>query len=225
MEDEELQAKLTSGPTLQRLLRPRESKLPEEIEAFIPEEIKKFLDILDMLKGKDPVWIWPCVSLQVHLGLRAGADLAGLRHDAVAKAVKLSRLTLMGKRGKIHQLPAGFVREELKALLEIPGWHTVADIISPDTAEEPEHLHREASYRIYRGALISIGEIAGIDASKTHRFRHWAITNFYYNVSGKDLLQTQRFARHASIMTTARYIKSIEVGVIDEQLAELKRRR
>lgn len=222
-EDGELAAAVKRGPELRRLLQARSSKLPEKIESFTDEEVRRFLNVVDRLKGKEPAWVWPCIYLQVYLGLRAGADLAGLRRDSVMRAVRTEELAVMGKRDRMDVMPAGFMHDELEALAAIPGWDIVADLISPDTKKLPEHQHRENAYRNYRKILIAIDEVSQIGASRTHRFRHWAITNFIKNIAKGDLKRAQRFARHNSLVTTMRYYRTVDLAEDDAALAQLKK--
>lgn len=220
--DVDLTAALKPGPELRRLLQARASKLPEKVEAFSDQEVKKFLRVLRKLKGQRPTWAWPCISLQVHLALRVGADLAGLRRDAVRQAIESGRLAVMGKGERMDHLPAGFVKEELEVLAALGRWHIVADLISPESKKLPEHKHRQQAYQVYRRVMEVLGEQAGIEATKTHRFRHWAITNFIKKVAKGDYKRAQRFARHASLETTMRYYKTVDLSEDDEALAKLK---
>ena len=221
-EDEDLVAKVSPGPGLRQLLRARASKLPEKVEAFTDEEVQRFLKVLERFKGRSPHWIWPAVSLQIHLGLRVGADLAGLRRDAVVDALRSERLAVMGKRDRMDYLPAGFVSEELEALSKLPKWGILADLISPESSGLPEHKHRAQAYQVYRRILLIIDGESQIGANKTHRFRHWAITNFIKKVAKGDFKRAQRFARHASLETTMRYYRTVDLSEDDEALAKLK---
>jgi len=223
--DAELAEMVSGGPQLQKLLKNRESKLPQKIEAFTDAEVDRFLEILKVVKGGEPPWVWPCVSLQLHLALRVSADLAGVRRDAVESALVTKKLALMGKRERIDFMPAGFVAEELQMLAELPSWEIVADLMSPTTRKLGEYAHRQKAYEMYVRAMQVLGPKAGIVATKTHRFRHWGITNFIKKVAKGDIKRAQRFARHASIETTLLYYRTVDLEEDDAALAELKGRQ
>lgn len=223
--DDELADRVKLGPKMRQLMNARSSTMPRKIEAFTDAEVSRFLKTLERFKGGKPEWAWPCISLQVYLGLRVGADLAGLRHEAVVQAVKTGKLMLMGKRDRMDEMPAGFVRDELRALAVLPDWDIVADLISPESRGQPEHKHRAQAYQTYRKVLLIIDQHAKIGASKTHRFRHWAITNFIKNVAKGDYKRAQRFARHSNLETTLRYYRTVDISEDDAALAELKRKK
>lgn len=224
-EDDELQARLRPGAALQRLLSPRQSRLPQHIEAFTDEEVRALLGVLDVMRGEPPLWIWPSVSLQIHLGLRVRADLVGVRREAVQNALTSGRLAVMGKRDRIDHLPARFVADELQELLSAGSWDIVADIISPESSESSDYEHRKAAYRVYRREILALGKSVGLDTGRTHRFRHWAITRYHREVARGDIVKTMRFARHKRLETTLRYVHSSDLEDDDERLAEIKRLR
>jgi integrase/recombinase XerC len=148
------------------------------------------------------------LTLALGTGLRLrelrGLNVGDVRVDgesATAWKVILDPATTKGKRGGVAYL-TGQVRQELARFLK---WK--ARVGEPVEASSPlfrSRIGRRISLRRIQFMFKEWQRAAAFEAVYPfHALRHTAITNVYR--ATKDLYLTQRFARHASPLTTTVY--------------------
>jgi integrase len=197
------------GEKTQRMVMP----LPEE-------DVVKFREALESLKAKPgvKVWVWPSVSLMLKLALRGGVDLCGIEREKAKEAMATKRLRLKTKGGKWRVVPAGTVRDELQAVLDVTGWARLADLISP-YAKESTRIR--AAYTAIWRAVREIAVLAEIDPAEVHphRFRHQRAVELLTQTKRLELVQ--QLLGHADVRTTMGYVYADRSDEIDAALAEL----
>lgn len=224
-EDEDLQTRL-HAPELRRVFRDsrreeHRSRDRHDVQPFSPEEEKRIYDVLKRWREDDelPAWQWPAVSMMFSLGLRAGADLAGLTHRDVDAALRSGvELVIVTKGNKERAVPAVLVLEELRALSELSQpWEILADLIVTDRSDGSSRKVTNAYERL-RLCVKKLADDVGIPQREmhTHRFRHSA-ANRLYEVT-KDIKKVQEFLGHNDAKTTMGYLKKHRTEAIGEDL-------
>lgn len=223
--DESLQEKLHSVELRRKL---RDSRREEHrtrgrhvVQPFSKDEERRVYDVLRRWRADDslPVWQWPAVSMMFMLGLRAGADLAGLARNDVEAALRSGiELVIVTKGAKERTVPAILVMDELQYLiaLEQP-WEVLADLIVSDRAPDSKRKVQNAYERL-RLCVKRLAEEADIPAAEmhTHRFRHNAANRLYE--ATKDVVKVQKFLGHEDNKTTLGYLKGDSTAAIGEDL-------
>jgi integrase len=200
--------------------------MPKVVEPLTDEEMDKFMAGLEALKaskGKEGIalWIWPAISMLVVYGLRAGVDLCNIQRAEVTSALRTGVLRLWTKGGRIRELPAGVIQEELEWLVSIPNWSVLSDLIAPN-AKKPQ----ESAYSAVSKMIKVVAQVGGLDPDTIHphRLRHAAAMRLYES-SGHDLHLVQYLLGHSQIDTTAKYLRVNRMDELNDQLMRVKRNK
>ena len=212
-EDEQLLEQVSS-PRITRAVKDHGGRFRSRIRGLSEADVDRLLRTIDAHKDdpKHP-WTWPTLTLLVKLGLRPEVDLAYIQREAVVDALKHGdELWIDSKFSKERPVPVGGVQDALEALIEIPNWTFVADLISPQASED---TRVSSAYQAIYRKLKQVAEQAGLDASQVHpnRLRHSAAQRLY-NLT-KDIMLVQQLLGHSNIETTMIYLnlsKSKEAG-------------
>jgi site-specific recombinase XerC len=168
------------------------------------EEQVRLLDVLT--KGGNPRDL-ALVSLALATGLRL-RELVGLNvgHVApnageVAWRIDLPKSLTKGGRGGVAFLS----RKVRSRLVRYLAWKRAqGGSLGPEAALFQSRTRRRISLRRVQVIFVTWQQRAGFERIYNfHALRHTAITNVYR--ATKDLYLTQRFARHASPLTTTAY--------------------
>ena len=217
-EDKEL-AESLDNPQLKRSISRPGSSMPKRVKPLSPEQMINFRKILDGLKKNPKIdgWVWPALSIFRKLALRAGVDLCQIRKDAAQEALEVDVLQIWTKGGRVREVPAHDIKEELEWLLQYKRWTILADLISPGATEKGRV---NAAYKQVSSWLKIIAEGAGINPEDihSHRFRHTRAVELY-NTS-KDILAVQKFLGHKNIETTIKYLH-VDMTQLAEYLRKL----
>jgi len=148
-------------------------------------------------------------------GLRSG-DVLRLRRTEVKRAVETGKLEFEGKGRKRMEFAAESFRAQLEALLEIPGWDRVRDIIAKSSNP------KVASVKIWRAARRTAGRV-GIANMSPHRYRHTIATRFLDKLSGDPnaIIKLKQYMGWESVNTAAKYVGEISQSQLDQLGAEL----
>jgi site-specific recombinase XerD len=194
-------------------------RIPKRVRPIPQEQMRKFIQVLDSLRGADGIeaWVWPGLSLFRKLALRAGIDLCQIQRDAVIEALETGSLQIYTKGDRIREVPTGQVQEELMSLLDLGEWGIVAELISP---RAHPNTRMEAAYKRITYWLKAIAEASGMDptAVHSHRFRHSRAMEVYRKT--KDIRIVQKLLGHASISTTQHYLQ-IDLSEVDDSMKGL----
>jgi integrase len=216
-DDAELE-RLLSSRRLKRLIADkRNTHATRAKPGFGVEVVDRFLAEIDTDRDDpDYPWAWPVLRMMLILGLRAGVDVTWITRDAVARALQHGVLTIVSKRDKLRSLPAIPVLHELEALLEIPGWEVLSELIAPQSRDETGQ--HQTAYAYIASALKAYAERIGIDPAevKTHRFRRAAALRVYAET--KDIVLVQQMLGHGSVTTTQRYLEDDRTAEIGEAI-------
>jgi integrase len=213
------------SPDIKGKLKAHKSiKPPAERLPFDNVTINLFLARLGNDYGeRDPsepdAWVWPVISLIAKLGLRVGADATWIQREAVVEGLRGGvSMSLWSKGSKLRQVPVKPVREELEALLEIPNWRYVRDIIRPEIQERDRNAR---AYERISQYMKKIALDAGINPAEvyTHRFRRTAAVRVY-DASGHDLKLVQELLGHSDISTTGTYLQANRLERMGDVVAD-----
>lgn len=164
------------------------------------EEGAKILEAADQLMPADRA----IIRMLVFMGLRSDSLLNLERRD-VERAVKPPHMLVFRQKGGSDvTLPAEYVQDELKTLLETPAsgqleepWRTVGEIVSPTPGYGAE-------YRALYELVHKQGKAIGLEHLSPHKLRHLFAS--WLQAKTGDIYLTMQAMGHRSINTTLKYV-------------------
>jgi integrase/recombinase XerC len=179
-------------------------RVPDSPRVLSPEEESRLLEVVAQRGCRRDLTI---LTLVLTTGLRL-KELVGLnvgdvmtRSGEVAWRVDLPKKITKGRRGGV-----AFLSERARAVLRdfLQAKRVMRESMRQDAPLFRSSLTRRLSLRRVQMLFARWQREAGFEAHYNfHTLRHTAITNVYR--ATKDLFLTQRFARHASPVTTVAY--------------------
>lgn len=151
-------------------------------------------ELIQALRGADERWRL-ILSLAAYAGLRA-SEITRIRREHITQA---TLRVVNGKGGKTAAVPTS---PHIWELID----HRREGLLVTSASGAPIRCDLSALARPFFDRL-------GLPGLHLHRLRHWAITQVYR--STRDLLVTQRFARHSSPVTTMGYALLEDAAVRD----------
>jgi integrase len=142
-------------------------------------------------------------------GFRSG-DVLRMRRSDMVRAVDTGNLAYEGKGRKRTVIAAGPVMEQLKALVAIPRWETVRDLVSTST------IDRVVRQKIWRESR-RVAKSVGVPEMNPHRFRHTFATNYLKELKGDPnaIVKLQKYMGWESMATAARYVDRVSQDELD----------
>ena len=186
------------------------------------EEYRRFLGVLNALRGHEPLWVWPTLSIACKLALRIGSDLCtGLKREACEQAYGGHRIQIWGKGGKVRELPSNGIQVELEYILRFRDWDTVQDIVAPQVVESYRY---QGAYKVFRDVIRLLARKSGLnpDDINTHRLRK-SSAYLLYKALDHDIDAVRRILGHTHTSTTQQYLgidNLDEIGAVLEGIFE-----
>jgi site-specific recombinase XerC len=179
-------------------------RVPDPPKTLTAEEQVRLLEVVAREGNRRDLAL---LTLALGTGLRL-QELVGLNvGDVTTKAgevvwkVDLPKKITKGRRGGV-----AFLSERARSALRdyLAAKRLIGESMARDAALFESSMSRRLSLRRVQTIFVDWQRVAGFETIYNfHTLRHTAITNVYR--ATKDLFLTQRFARHASPVTTVAY--------------------
>jgi len=181
-------------------LRVRRPQTPKPmVNPFPRDEIKRLVEYSGNGPGHTPTRDRAIVIILLDTGARA-SELLGMRYSCVDRTQR--RVTLHGKGGKDRRVPLG-----VQAMKALTAWLRVRWEVPGNDHIWLTQRRTTLSLNSLEAMLANLGDRAGVEECRPHRFRHTAATEHY--LAHHDLLAVRSMLGHEKFDTTQRYLRRL----------------